>query len=53
MLEIDPGSDPISGRLQHDGHPAHEFVGWLGLARALELTLDEPAPSPPGSPPPA
>lgn len=38
-LEIDAGGDPISGRVR-DGAPGRQFVGWLGLARALELVLD-------------
>jgi hypothetical protein len=47
-LEIDTDSDPIAGRLSEGGAPDRPFVGWLGLARALELTLEleygEPAP---------
>jgi hypothetical protein len=38
-LEIDAASDPIAGRLSEGGAPGREFVGWLGLARALELAL--------------
>jgi hypothetical protein len=40
-LAVDPGSDPISGRLD-DGRGSgegQEFVGWLELARALESVL--------------
>ena len=46
-LEIDSDSDPIAGRLSEAGAPGQQFVGWLGLARALELVLEgaEPAPS--------
>jgi hypothetical protein len=47
-LEIDADSDPIAGRLSEDGAPGQPFVGWLGLARALELALEpesgEPTP---------
>jgi hypothetical protein len=45
-LEIDTDTDPIAGRLSERGAPGREFVGWLGLARALELALEprEPAP---------
>jgi hypothetical protein len=48
-LEIDSDSDPITGRLSEGGAPGQQFVGWLGLARALELVPEpaEPAPSPP------
>ena len=47
-LEIDLDSDPISGRVSEGGAPGGQFVGWLGLARALELALEprEPAPGP-------
>jgi len=42
ILEVDPGSDPIGGHLEGpDGHV--EFVGWLGLASALEQLLSGPA----------
>ena len=39
-LEVEIDSDPISGRLGEPGAPGREFVGWLGLARALELALE-------------
>jgi hypothetical protein len=40
-LAIDPGSDPISGRLDDEqgSGEGEEFVGWLGLAKALESVL--------------
>lgn len=38
-LEIYPQSNPIAGRLSEGGTSGHQFVGWLGLARALELAL--------------
>jgi hypothetical protein len=40
-LAIDPGSDPISGRLDDErgSGEVQEFVGWLELARALESVL--------------
>ena len=38
-LAIDPGSDPISGRLDDEEGSGEEFVGWLGLAKALESAL--------------
>ncbi len=38
-LEIHPQSNPIAGRLSEGGTSGHQFVGWLGLARALELAL--------------
>jgi hypothetical protein len=40
-LAIDPGSDPISGRLDDEqgSGEGQEFVGWLELARALESAL--------------
>ena len=39
-LEIESESDPIAGRVSEAGAPGREFVGWLGLARALELALE-------------
>jgi hypothetical protein len=47
-LEIDTDSDPIAGRLSEGGGPGQQFVGWLGLARALELVLDAPHQAPSG-----
>jgi hypothetical protein len=47
-LEIDGGSDPIAGRLSEGGAPGRQFVGWLGLARALELALESGEPVPGG-----
>jgi hypothetical protein len=52
-LEIDAASDPIAGRLSEGGAPGREFVGWLGLARALELALERAEPAPGAGPPPA
>ena len=47
-LEIDADSDPVAGRLSEGGAPGREFVGWLGLARALELVLEAGEPAPGG-----
>jgi hypothetical protein len=47
-LEIDTDSDPIAGRLSEGGAPGRQFVGWLGLARALELVLEAGEPAPGG-----
>jgi hypothetical protein len=51
-LEIDPASDPIRGRLR-EGPDAkgEEFVGWLGLAMALERALEAGPPESAGGPP--
>ena len=48
MLEIETHSDPIAGTLSEGEAPAQQFVGWLGLARALEVALEhaEPAQGP-------
>lgn len=46
-LEIDSERQPISGRLREGASLPHEFVGWLGLAKALELALDAGSPSTP------
>ena len=37
-LEIEPDSDPICGRLWHDGD-SQTFCGWLELADALRTAL--------------
>lgn len=38
VLDIDPGSDPISGGLD-DGYSTRRFCGWLELAGALQAAL--------------
>jgi hypothetical protein len=35
-LELEPDAEPIEGRIREGRGPAREFVGWLGLAAALE-----------------
>jgi hypothetical protein len=42
-LEFEPGSDPLCGRLV-TGEAAYPFVGWLGLATALEHVIGDDAP---------
>ena len=42
-LEFVPGSDPPRGRLL-TGQAAYPFVGWLGLATALEHVIGADAP---------
>lgn len=40
-LEIDPASDPITGSVRVAAEvEGQEFVGWLGLAKALERLLE-------------
>jgi hypothetical protein len=36
MLELDPGSEPIAGRLLPADGAASEFVGYLALIEAIE-----------------
>jgi len=50
-LEFEPGSDPPRGRLL-TGDAAYPFVGWLGLATALEHVIGADAPTPPSAPAP-
>ena len=38
VLEIDPGSDPISGDVD-SGRGTQRFTGWLELAAALHAAL--------------
>lgn len=39
-VEVDPGSDPISGRIT-DERGTRPFSGWLELASALHAVLEE------------
>jgi hypothetical protein len=39
-LELDPTAEPIRGVARDERGAEHPFTGWVGLARALELTLD-------------
>ena len=39
-VEIDPGSDPITGRVTNRRGTC-EFSGWLEFAAALQATLDD------------
>ena len=47
-LEFEPGSDPPRGRLL-TGQAIYPFVGWLGLATALEHVIGADAAAPPGA----
>ena len=48
-LEFEPGSDPPCGRLL-TGDAVYPFVGWLGLATALEHVIGADAPTQSGAP---
>lgn len=37
VLELEPGADPIRGRLSIAPAPAREFSGWLQLSALLRL----------------
>ena len=50
-LEFEPGSDPPCGRLL-TGDAVYPFVGWLGLATALEHVIGADAPLRSGAPAP-
>jgi hypothetical protein len=50
-LEFEPGSDPPRGRLL-TGEAVYPFVGWLGLATALEHVIGPGAPTRPSTPAP-
>jgi hypothetical protein len=41
-LVVDPDSEPIRGRLEDEHAFGRDFVGWLGLASALEVLLSAP-----------
>lgn len=36
QIEIDPGSDPISGKITEIASGARAFQGWLELTEAIE-----------------
>ena len=50
-LEFEPGSEPPRGRLV-TGDAVYPFVGWLGLATALEHVIGADASVQPGVPAP-
>jgi hypothetical protein len=41
MLELDPGSEPIAGRLRLADGAASEFSGYLALIEAIEAIRSE------------
>jgi hypothetical protein len=43
-LELDPGAQPISGRLYEELGGVRSFSGWLGLFAALEAAATGQAP---------
>ncbi len=45
-LELEPGAEPIAGRLYADMRPDHFFHGWLEFAAAIECACKEGAPGP-------
>jgi len=51
-LEFEPGSDPPRGRLL-TGQAVYPFMGWLGLATALEHVIGAEAATRPSAPVPA
>ncbi len=40
-LELEPGADPIAGRLYAHEAREHRFYGWLEFAAALEAACKE------------
>jgi hypothetical protein len=51
-LELDTDADPISGRMTEPGETSRPFVGWLGLAAALERVFAGRSPAAPPNVPP-
>lgn len=39
-LELEPGADPIVGRLYAHDHAKHCFYGWLEFAAAIEAACE-------------
>ncbi len=42
-LELEPGAEPIAGRLYADDRPRRSFYGWLEFAAAIESAYKEPS----------
>lgn len=42
-LELEPDADPIAGVIRDDTGSSHPFVGWLGLAVALQECFEAAA----------
>jgi hypothetical protein len=42
IVELDPGAEPVQGRVRRDGRDIEMFIGWMALTRAVEL-LSQPA----------
>lgn len=42
-VELDPGDDPIRGRLSTAAGRVSPFTGWIGLLRVLEEAIAPPA----------
>jgi hypothetical protein len=38
-LRIEPGSEPIAGRITGESGRTHEFSGWMDLARVIDEVL--------------
>lgn len=38
-LDLQPGSEPIEGRISEEGAESRPFVGWLALATALQQAM--------------
>jgi hypothetical protein len=45
VLEVERGSDPVTGRLRAGPHAPRAFTGWLELTAALADAFAEPAPN--------
>jgi hypothetical protein len=41
VVELDPGADPIAGRVCTDGERTHAFTGWTGLFAALRTATGD------------
>ncbi len=48
-LELEPGAEPIAGRLYAEECPQHRFHGWLEFGAAIELACKEASIERPGA----
>jgi hypothetical protein len=41
MVDLEPGADPIAGRVRAHGQDPRAFTGWTGLFAALRAATNE------------
>ncbi len=49
VIDLDPGSEPIAGHVNADGHAPRAFTGWTGLFAVLHAAVADAQTKPEGS----